>query len=535
MTTMAASGERRSVHASDQSEQLISFLKSPIAYLDGTAAVEVIETHISWLFLTDRFVYKLKKNIRFDFLDFSTTELRNEACQNEVKLNTRLAPGVYVGVIPIVRTANGGLAIDRAGTPVDWLVKMKPLPANAALDVLIRTKANTAAAIEDLAKILSTFYFELPPVTVTIESYRRAILRHAIANREELASSVHRLDSAAIRRIHAALLRVLKLAPSLLDDRVRNGRIVEGHGDLRPEHIYFDPSPVIIDCIEFSREFRTLDVLDELAFLSMECDFLGAPGIAAPVLERYAEQNGDPPMQQLFDFYRIYRASVRAKVCALRAEQLSGEDRSRCIESATEYLALADQYTRMLGPPVLILVHGLPGTGKSTMAETISEELGIELLQTDTIREQLFGRTTDRVGFNENRYAPENRARVYEHMNTLAGELLKDGLSVVLDGTFLTSGQRCAAMEVARNRQAQFLSVHCQCPHEMALQRISERARRGDSSSETRPEFFEQQQQDQQRDPPGFSSLSVDTSSGLGEPIRDVFEVLRTMLFNEPV
>jgi aminoglycoside phosphotransferase family enzyme/predicted kinase len=530
MATMTAASERGSEAALDLPYQLVSLLQTPQAYREKTAAVELIETHISWVFLTDRFAYKLKKPVRFDFLDFSTPDLRRQACEHEVSLNRRLAPGVYLGVVPIVRTMTGRLAVGREGVPVDWLVKMRRLPADRALDMLIRDGKIAGAEIGQLAKTLSEFYENLPPVTVTVDSYRRTIEQHTLANRDELAAGAHHLDLAKLRRVHAAQLRLLKLAPDLLDDRVRNGRIVEGHGDLRPEHIYFSPSPAIIDCIEFNEEFRTLDVADELAFLSMECDFLGAPGITAPIIERYMEQSSDHPPRPLMEFYRLYRACVRAKVCALRAEQLSGEARARWIDAASKYLDLADRYTRSLGPPVLILMRGLPGTGKSTIAQTISEALGVELLQTDSLRQTMFGPTGDRAGFNQGRYQAENRLRVYGQMHTQADAFLKDGRSVVLDGTYLAASSRADAAKLAERNQAAFLAVHCQCPDEIALQRIESRAAEGKSSSEAHPEFFERQRQAEEPDPPEIRSLSVETSSGIVEPMKDIFETLRTIL-----
>ena len=527
MASLTQATERGSDAVIDMPQRLVDLLTNPHAYREKTSAVELIETHISWVFLTDRFAYKLKKPVRFDFLDFSTAELRRRACEDEVKLNDRLAPGVYMGVVPIVKTARNRLAIGREGTPVDWLVKMRRLPADTALDMLIRDEKITPAAIGQLAGALANFYESLPPVTVTVEGYRRAIHQHTLANRQELSAGMHHLDLPLIRRVHAAQLRVLKLAPDLLDDRVRNGRIVEGHGDLRPEHIYFNPSPAIIDCIEFSEEFRTLDVADELAFLSMECDFLGATGITEPIIARYMEQSGDHPARPLMDFYRLYRACVRAKVCALRAEQLSDDTRSRCIASASKYLELASRYARSLGPPLLILMRGLPGTGKSTIAETISEELGIELLQTDRFRQELFGPPADRAGFNEGRYRTENRLRVYSQMHGQAEAFLADGLSVVLDGTYLSASPRADAAKLAERHQAAFLSVHCQCPDEIALQRITARAEEGDTLSEAHPEFFDQQREAQERDPPGLPSLAVDTSYGIVDPMQDIFARLR--------
>jgi len=529
MSAATAQGPRNANAELEESSRVVRLLQRADTYSEKTGSVGLIETHISWIFLTDYFAYKLKKPVRFDFLDFSTAKLRREACENEVKLNRRLAPGVYLGVVPVVVTARGQLGLDHHGTPVDWVVKMRRLPAGQALDVLIREEQVSPVAIERLAKRLSDFYDNVPPVTMTVEGYRGNIERHVIANRDELAAGIHHLDLSEIRRVHSAQLRVLRLAPNMLDERVRNGRIIEGHGDLRPEHIYFTPSPLVIDCIEFSREFRTLDVVDELAFLDMECDFLGAEGLAAPIFERYFEQSGDSPPRQLIDFYRVYRACVRAKVSALRAEQLAGDARSRLLASASKYLDLAVRYSRTLAPPLLVLVHGLPGTGKSTIAQTIGEQLGFELLQTDVVRRSVFGPSSGQPGFNEGRYRPENRLRVYESMHEQAASLLGNGASVVLDGTYLAASLRHEAAELAKQHHAEILAVHCQCPDEIAGQRINARARGGTSFSETRPEFFDRQRQAEE---PDVRSLVVDTSSSTVEPMPSVFEAIRKRCFD---
>ncbi len=522
---------REAIVEFEESSQVAMFLQRPDAYSEKTDSVERIETHISWVFLTDDFAYKLKKPVRFDFLDFSTAQRRREACENEVKLNRRLAPGVYLGVVPIVVTARGHLGLGQRGTPIDWVVKMRRLPAGKSMDVLIREGKVSPVAIEQLAKSLSDFYDNVPPVTMTVDRYRQNIERHVVANWDELAAGTHHLDLPEIRRIHSAQLRVLRLAPDLLDERVRNGRIIEGHGDLRPEHIYFNPAPLVIDCIEFNQEFRTLDVVDELAFLAMECDFLGAEGLVAPVFARYVERSGDSPPRQLIDFYRIYRACVRAKVSALRAEQLTGEARSRLLASASKYLDLAAQYSQTLAPPLLVLVRGLPGTGKSTIARTISEQLGFELLQTDVIRRSVFGTSSDQPGFNEGRYRSENRSRVYETMHGQAAKLLSCGSSVVLDGTYLSASLRHAAAELAKQHRADFLALHCQCPDEIAAQRIVARANVGNTASEARPEFFARQRQLEELDLPDQRSLAVDTSSNTGEQMPRVFGAIRKACF----
>jgi predicted kinase len=408
---------------------------------------------------------------------------------------------------------------------------MRRLSADNALDVLIREGKVSPDAIERLAKTLSQFYDNVPPVTMTVDRYRQNIERHVIANRDELAADIHHLDLSEIRRVYSAQLRVLRLAPDMLGERVRNGRVIEGHGDLRPEHIYFNPSPLVIDCIEFNQEFRTLDVVDELAFLAMECDFLGAEGLADPIFARYFERTGDSPPRQLIDFYRIYRACVRAKVSALRAEQLIGEARSRLLAAAEKYLDLADRYSQTLAPPLLVLVRGLPGTGKSTIAQAISEQLGFELLQTDVVRRDLFGPGDDRSEFNEGRYDLANRRRVYETMHERAARLLRSGTSVVLDGTYLAAELRHEAADLARQHRAEFLELHCQCPDEIAEQRINARERGGGSLSETRPEFSAHQRQAEEPDLPDHCSLAIDTSSSTAEQMPSVFEAIRKRCF----
>ena len=515
--------------ATPTSEQVIAALLSPHAYAEAPETVELIETHISWVFLTDRFAYKLKKPVLFDFLDFSTVELRRQACHDELILNRRLAAEVYLGVVPLAQSPDGRLDIGGDGTVVDWLVKMKRLPAGCALDVPIRTgESIPPRAIDRVAEKLAAFYEGQPPVATTGEAYRNGIEQHVKANHRELADSSHGLDRHQIQRIHSAQLRFLKASADELDQRVAEGRIVEGHGDLRPEHVYLLSDPVVIDCIEFRREFRTLDIADELAFLSMECALLGAGDLVEPVFHEYTARSGDRPGRELLDFYRLYRACVRAKVTAIRAEQLAGEDRQNCMQQVAAYLQLAERYARSLGPPVMIMVHGVPGTGKSTVAEALREELGGELLQSDAIRRELFGPGEAVSEFNQGRYSEANRNRVYEVMHRRAAALLNEGVSVILDATYLAVSRRSEAARLAERNGAVFLPVHCHCPRNVALERIDARHQSGQSLSDVRPEIFNHWSTHD--DPPasGESTVTIDTTADIQFGIHNVFDAIGT-------
>lgn len=350
-----------------------------------------IETHISWVFLTDRFAYKLKKPICFEFLDFSAPALRRQSCEDEVRLNRRLAQDVYLDVVPITIDAQGSLCLDGESTPIDWIVQMRRLPADRSLDRLIEAGTVSPDEFDRLAILLSEFFAHAAPVSLPPHEFRCGSERHVLANANELAREEHNLDQVQVQRICGAHLRLLRLRPELLDTRLRDGRVIEGHGDLRPEHVYLENGQaVVIDCLEFSRELRTLDMADELSFLAMECDRLGAEAIGRRLIEVYQDRTGDRPPAALLAFYKSYRACVRAKVTALRTQQLAPSQRSASAATCRAYLELADQYARQLLLPILLVVRGLMGSGKSTLAAALADALGLTMLGTDAVRRELY-------------------------------------------------------------------------------------------------------------------------------------------------
>jgi aminoglycoside phosphotransferase family enzyme len=329
-------------------EEKIAFLRRPEAYADRPAAVDVRETHMSWVFLTDRFAYKLKKPVRYSFLDFSSLEARAFFCGEEVRLNRRLAPEVYLGALPLCRAAGGALNLSGAGQVVEWLVHMVRLPADTMMDRRIAAGRLTTEDVARLGETLARFYAGLPPEAIAAGAYIDRLSR-AI---EENASGPLQANGAtfakAAREVAERQLGHLERRRPQFTARLDHGRIVEGHGDLRPEHVCLDGVPRIIDCLEFNRDFRVLDPAEELAFLAIECELLGADWVGDALFETYARVRGDEIPPDLVVFFKTYRACLRARLCAWHADEPGALGAKGWLQRAHAYLALAARYAAQL-------------------------------------------------------------------------------------------------------------------------------------------------------------------------------------------
>lgn len=502
-------------------------LLDPAFYPHRPRVVELRETHISRVYLADQFVFKCKKPVAFDFLDFRTLDLRKHACEEEVRLNRRLASDVYVGVVPIT-SDRGLLQLDGAGEPVEWLVKMKRLPLEQTLEAKFLRGALSYSDIDRLAETLAAFYRRLPPATLSAEQYQANLVKHVQQNRAELLLAAHHLPADQVRRIHERQLQLLHLHPELFAARVAAGRVVEGHGDLRPEHICLADPPVIFDCIEFSREFRTLDLADELAFLASECDHLGPAWVGPHLCEQCGRLLEDHVPAALVNFYKSYRACVRAKVAALRSDQVTGSEQQAAADQARAYLAQAEHYGHPGEPPLLLVVGGHSGTGKSTLATAIGEHLGSEVLRTDALRQELVGNHAKQK-VNAGIYRPEMRSHIYDQLLHLAGELLKKRLSVILDGTFEIGTALDAAQHLAKRCEARFLAVQCTCPPEIAKERIRRRLRAGQDASQATAAVYEQQRQNSQAWPATVRRCGIDTVQPMEVQLQTVYRELRQL------
>ena len=333
-----------------RADVVVAALSRPAAFPDDPVVVELRETHMSWVFLTERFAYKLKKPLRYAMLDHRTAARRRRACQEELRLNRRLAPAVYLGVLPVVR-ADGGLAIGGAGRPVDWVVHMRRLAADRMLDRRIADGALRPGEHRGAAGLLARFYRDAAPACADVRRHRESLVAELLAARHELVDPRHGLDAAGIDAAADAVLDAMRGEPGLLAARVRAGRVVEGHGDLRPEHIALGPVPAVIDCLEFSRALRILDPVDELAYLGLECQRLGDAAVGDAFLAEYRRLTGDDPPARLVDLYAVLRALVRAKLAVWHAREPE-DDAARWIGRAREYVTLARERGRRLADPV---------------------------------------------------------------------------------------------------------------------------------------------------------------------------------------
>jgi len=325
----------------------LDFLRRRESYPEATAGIEATETHMSWVFLTDQHAYKLKKPVKTAFLDFSSPDLRRHWCEEEVRLNRRLAADTYLGVVSLTVSSSGALQLGGHGTAgheaIDWLVKMRRLPAKQMLDQVIASERLESRDIKAIAERLAGFYRVARPVPMHPVAHRRRLEAEIEDCRRELKCHGSRLPPARIEYVTEALRAFLTRHAAEFDRRVAAGFMIEGHGDLRPEHVFIGPPPQIIDCIEFNRTLRILDPVDDLAMLAMECDRLGVPAVGHALFAAYGAATKDRPPESFIGFYRGLRAVVRAKLAIWHLKDAVVADPPKWQNRGQSYLELASR------------------------------------------------------------------------------------------------------------------------------------------------------------------------------------------------
>jgi aminoglycoside phosphotransferase family enzyme len=325
----------------------VSFLSKPESYGD-TEDVQAVETHMSWVFLTDKYVYKLKKPVSYPFLDFTTISARYKYCNEEVRLNRPLAGGVYLGAIPLM-SFRENISLDGKGDVIDWLVKMKRLPAKYMLDECIKEGTVRNDWVRKAAEKLVDFYLQSTPVNFDTTKFCRQLTDDIELNCAALLQGHFGLQEDVIRRLRNRLVDFVADNRDSFSRRIEGGRIIDAHGDLRPDHICLGPDPVIIDRLEFNSSLRIMDIAEELAFLSLECDMLLSPEIGDLFLNVYEWERHDIIPEMLLEFYKAKRAFLRARlsISHLLEERYSSEER-KWKTKCEAYLNAASAYCQCL-------------------------------------------------------------------------------------------------------------------------------------------------------------------------------------------
>ncbi|MBL6988122.1 MAG: AAA family ATPase [Methylobacter sp.] len=481
-------------------------------------ACNIIETHISWVLLIGRHAYKIKKPVNFGFLDFSTLEKRRFCCDEELRLNKRLAAELYLEVVPITGTPDRP-QIGGTGDAIEYAVKMTRFPAGQLLSEIAKRRQLDLNQIDQLSNIVADFHQEIAQTDENSPYGDSANIKHWF---DENFDHIRPLlvDDSQIQQLQTIEKwgdsEYLKLTESM-QQRKQQGYVRECHGDLHLGNMTLINSKVtLFDCIEFNPLLRWIDIISEVAFLFIDLLHFGYQPYAYRFLNRYLQHTGDYPGLLLLRYYLVYRALVRAKVALLRMAQQPGNNafvnQSRCEYAA--FADLAEQFTKR-PPTFLIITHGYSGSGKSTFACQLAEQLGAFQIRSDIERKRLFGyrpKAETGSGINDGLYSQQASVKTYHRLKELAQVVLEAGFPVIIDAAFLKTSQRDPFRQLAADFGVPFHIIAFQASDQELCQRIMQRQ---DDASEATVDVLHQQQQSMQSlsDEEQYNAITLDTES----------------------
>jgi aminoglycoside phosphotransferase family enzyme/predicted kinase len=460
---------------------LIEALLEPRAYPDSPEKVTLQQTHISYLFFTPNYVYKVKKPVDFAFLDFSTLNKRLHFCKEEVRLNRRLAPDVYLGVVPITEGGEG-VSIEGEGEALEYAVKMRRLPAETMLEEMIKRETVTGPIIERVAEAVASFH-KKAETNERISSFGRPEMVKNNTD-ENFAQTQNYIGRTITRKqyddIKAYTDGFLSSNRGEFTKRVEEGFIKDCHGDMHTEHISISDGIQVYDCIEFNERFRYSDIVADSAFLSMDLDYHNRHDLTRAFDNAYFLSTGDKHGRMLLDFYKCYRAFVRGKVegFKLLEPEETEEDKREAALIARLHFHLAHLYATGGFRPFMLVLRGLSAAGKSAVADELSRNTGFCVLSSDAIRKGLFGIAPleHRIEpFERGIYTPEATERTYSRLIEEGTELIGSGRSVILDATFSKLKYLKTAGKKAKASGAFFHVVECTAEEETVRKRFKER------------------------------------------------------------
>ncbi|UAW97946.1 AAA family ATPase [Halopseudomonas nanhaiensis] len=450
------------------SQTLLNALQDPALYDHPVTGFTVMETHISWVLLTGDFVYKIKKPVDFGFIDYSTLERRAHFCDEEVRLNRRLAPELYLGVIP-VRGSESAPRLDGDGPVIEYLVKTRQFRQEDLLGNMQRAGTLEPQHIDSLANRLATFHRGIDRAPLDSQWGEPEQIHAPVAQNFDqirpLLADADDLDQLKQLELWAHTT-FERLIPQLAQ-RKSNGFVRECHGDIYLDNVTLvDGAVTLFDCIEFNEAFRWIDVMSDVAFMAMDLEDRSLPGLSQRFVNAYLEQTGDYSGLCVLNYYKAYRAMVRAKVALLRLTQpgVTEAERQQTMERYRGYARLAESYTAI---PMRfgLLTVGISGSGKSTLSGKLVEDFGAIRVRSDIERKRLLTDTTTNAA-TTGLYSAEATAQTYARLGALAASILASGYPAIIDATHLKSAQRQAMRECIELQGAPCLMVHCKAPLE---------------------------------------------------------------------
>lgn len=506
---------------------LVRALQDPGRYPHPVGHVEVLETHISFVLLAGEYAYKLKKPVDLGFLDFSTLQARHRYCDEELRLNRRTAPDLYLAVLPITGRPEDPY-LGGEGDAIEYAVKMRRFPQEALLDRMAAAGTLQPGHVDALAASVAAFHDR---VAVATEDTAWGEPGHVLAPAQQnFAQLAPRVADARDRRdldaLQAWTRREYDTCCEAFAARKRDGRVRECHGDLHLGNIaLIDGAPVPFDCIEFEPDLRWIDVMNEVAFLVMDLLDRGFGPLAWRFLDRYLQATGDYTGMRVMRFYLVYRALVRAKVAAIRAAQeglavaAGAESRAKC----REYLSLATALTQT-GRPALVATHGVSGSGKTVVAGALVERLGAIRVRSDVERKRLHGlpaeaRTGSGVGTGL--YGPASTEATYRRLEDVARVVLQAGWPVIVDAASLRRCERERFRALATGLGVPFVIASCAAPTEVLRERVVARERQGRDASEAGLEVLERQLASQEPIGADEAAVTVVFDTAAGPAARD--------------
>lgn len=463
----------------------IEELLVPAAFPHAVRGLRLVETHISWVILTGSLAYKIKKPVKLDFIDTSTLQRRQHYCEEELRLNRRLAPELYLRVVPISRRSDGQACIDGAGPAIEYAVCMKQFSPDLQLSALLERGEVSVQEMAELGATLARFHLESPELPGEQAAQATQNTHEMVfANLAQLLTYTEPHGrNTELRHLWEWTRAGISAHQATFEIRAAANCIRDCHGDLHARNIVrFEQRLVPFDCIDFDPQLRRIDVMNDIAFLVMDLHSCRREDLAAVLLTRYLEITGDYPGVRLIPFYGVYRALVRAKVDAITVAQsphLAAEYTERMQRRVRTALALTQRPT-----PTLLLMHGLSGSGKSWLSEQLVAPLRALRIRSDVERRRLLGASARAAGFKQGNYTPEMNRRVYARLVDCAESCLQAGFNVIVDAAFLDAADRDLFTRLADRMDVNCAFISCHADTDTLLNRVAARSRAGKDASE---------------------------------------------------